>query len=213
MSKFSSYAHRVDEIAQTAFAAFQEADAKLKRAEAKVKEYPQRSNGSVTPEYMAQSARAQADLLEAREKLHAAQLNMNNRISDIAAIRRELAVALQGEFCADPSEVDSATVELLKTGILDANEYEMLYSKATTTTMQRLIAHYAGLAAEDAAKKYGERDRRVMELRAVSTHSSDGASDKLDQFDVLAYAFQRTANNPAMIGYWGELTANVIEAF
>lgn len=213
MSKFSSYAHRVDEIAQTAFTAYQEADAKLKQAEAKVKEYPQRSNGSVTPEYMAQSARAQADLLEAREKLHAAQLNMNARIGDISSIRRELAAALQSEFCADPSEVDSATVELLKTGILDANEYEMLYSKATTTTMQRLIAHYAGLAAEDAAKKYGERDRRVMELRAVSTHSSEGASDKLDQFDVLAYAFQRTANNPAMIGHWGELTANVIEAF
>lgn len=213
MSKFSSYARKVDEIAKTAFSAYQAAETALKQAEAKVKQYPQRSGGNVTPEYAAQSARAQADLLEAREKLHTAQLNMNARISDISAIRRELTTALQGEFCADPSEVDSATLELLKTGILDANEYEMLYSKATTTTMQRLIAHYAGLAAEDAAKRYGERDRRVMELRAVSTHSSAGASDKLDQFDVLAYAFQRTANNPAMIGHWGELTADVMEAF
>lgn len=213
MGKFRSYADRVNEIAQTAFAAYQAAEAEQKRAEAEVKEYPQRSSGNVTPEYVARSARAQADLLEAREKLHTAQLNMNAGVGDIAGIRRELAAALQGEFCADPSEVDSATLELLKTGILDANEYETLYSKATTTTMQRLIAHYAGLAAEDAAKRYGERDRRAMELRAVSTHSSDGASDKLNQFDVLAYAFQRTANNPSMIDYWGELTADVIEAF
>lgn len=214
MGKFRIYADRVNEIAKTAFSAYQAAETALKQAETKVKKYPQRSSGSVTPEYAAQSARAQADLLEAREKLHTAQLNMNARISDISAIRRELATALQGEFCADPSEVDSATLELLKTGILRADEYATLLSKsAGNDTMQRLIAHYAGLAAEEAAKKYGERDRRVTELRAVSILDSDGASGKLDQFDVLAYAFQCTANNPAMIGNWGELTADVIEAF
>lgn len=213
MGKFRSYADRVNEIAQTAFAAYQAAEAEQKRAEAEVKEYPQRSSGSVTPEYVARSARAQADLLEAREKLHTAQINMNARISDIAGIRRELAAALQAEFCARPDEVDVATLELMKTGILTADEYARLLQSATTTTMQRLIAHYAGLAAEEAAKKYGEKDRRAMELRAVSIRDSDGASDKLDQFDVLAYTFQRTANNPAMISHWGELTADVIEAF
>ena len=180
MGKFRSYADRVNKIATEAFAAYQAAEAELSRAESKAREYPQRTGGSVTPDYLARSARAQADLLAAREAVHTAQMRLNSCSAEFSPIRRELAAALQAEYCARPDEVDTATVELLKTGILGASEYETLYSKATNTTMQRLIRHYAGQAAESAAAKYGDSDQRARDLRAVSFYDKDDAGERLE---------------------------------
>lgn len=216
MSKFRGYADKVNEIAQTVFAEYKEAEAKLKRAEAQSREYPQR-HGMVDYEYAAKSARAQADLTEAREALHKAQMQMNDRIRDIATIRQELAAALDAEYSADPAALDSSTLELLKSGILRDSEYVRLMNSAAeagNTTMQRIIGKYAADAAEEVAKKYGQGDQRAMNLRAVSCHSDTGdVGAKLGSFDVLAEAFRRTANNPAMIGSWGELTGDVVESF
>lgn len=213
MSKFQSYANRVNEMAQASFAEYEKAEAELKRAEAKAKEYPERSGGVVTAEYMARAARAKADLLDARGALHTAQMNMNARSSDIAAIRKELDAALRDEYAARADEVDMPTLELMKTGILSADEYARLLQSATNTTMQRVIRHYAAQAAVDLAKKYGDSDQRAREMRAVSYDLHDGISEKLGQMDALAEIYQRTANNPGMIGHWGELTGQIIEQF
>lgn len=213
MSKFKSYADRVNELAQATFAEYKKAAAELERAEAKAKEYPKRTSGNVTPEYMARAARAEADLLDARGAIHTAKMNMNARSSDIAAIRQELAAALQDEFAARPDELDLATLELMKTGILSADEYARLLQAATNTTMQRVIRHYASQAAVDIAKKYGENDQRAREMRAVSFEYGDEIGNKLAQFDVLSDVFRRATNNPGMIDHWEELTGEITDGF
>lgn len=214
MSNFTSFARRVDEIAKATFAEYIAAEDALKKAEAKAKEYPQR-NGAVTAEYVAKSARAHADLLEARERLHTAQMKMNNGISAISSIRRELAAALNDEYSADPAQIDSGALELLKSGICTAAEYAKMMDTAQTSgnyTMARLIARYAADAAEQAGKQYGQNDQRAMELRAEAYQGkADPAGAKLSLFDAMAEAYQRTASNPAMISAWSELTTPVIE--
>lgn len=216
MSKFKTYADRVNEIAQTAFAEYAAAETALKEAEARSRKYPQH-RGIVDYEYAAKSARAQADLFEAREALNKARNRMDAHNSEIAAIRQELATALDAEYSADPSVLDSNTMELLRSGILRDSEYVRLMNSAAeagNTTMMRIIGKYAATAAEEAAKKYGSTDRRAMNLRAIAYQGdTDDVGTKLDQFDVLAEAFRRTMNNTAMIGHWGELTNPVIENF
>lgn len=216
MSKFNDYAKRVDKIARDIFAEYTEAENALKAAEAQSRKYPQR-HGVTDYEYAARSTRAQANLAEAKNKLKKVQERMVAHNSDIAAIRKELATALDAEYSADPAALDSSTLELLKSGILRDSEYVRLMNSAAeagNTTMMRIIGKYAADAEEEVSKKYGKGDQRAMNLRAVAYHSNtDAVGDKLGEFDVLAEAFQRTTNNTAMIGFWGELTGSIIENF
>lgn len=216
LSKFNDYARKVDKIAQAIFAEYTEAENALKEAEAQARKYP-KPRGAVDYEYAAKAARAQADLMEARNKLKKVQERMASHNSDIAAIRKELAAALDAEYSADPSALDSNTLELLKSGILRDSEYVRLMNSAAeagNTTMMRIIGKYAADAEEEVSKKYGKGDQRAMNLRAVAYHSNtDAVGDKLGEFDVLAGAFQRTTNNTAMIGFWGKLTGSIIENF
>lgn len=216
MSKFNDYARKVDKIAQDIFAEYTEAENALKAAETQSRKYPQ-PRGAVDYEYAAKSARAQADLAEARNKLKKVQERMAAHNSDIATIRKELAVALDAEYSADPAALDSSTLELLKSGILRDSEYVRLMNSAAeagNTTMMRIIGKYAADAAEEVSKKYGQGDQRAMNLRAVAYHSTtDDVGDKLGMFDVLAEAFQRTTNNTAMIGHWQELTGSIVAEF
>ena len=62
------------------------------------------------------------------------------------------------EFSAKPGQVDTATVELLKSGILEPDEYARLMNDAGTAgnaTMQRIIGRFASEAAEQAEKEFG----------------------------------------------------------
>ena len=72
MSKFNSYARKLDEQAKAAFAEYREAEAAYKKADIERSRYPQKA-GYVTPEYAAKSARAQADFLEARQAFETAR--------------------------------------------------------------------------------------------------------------------------------------------
>jgi len=214
MSKFSVYANKVNEIAQTAFAEYKAAETRLKNAEAKAREYPQR-HGAVDYEYVAKSARAQADLVEARSALHRAQMKMNDGMSAISAVRRELAAALNDEYAADPSALDSNTLELLKSGILTAKEFAKLMNSAAEAgnlTMTRIIGKYANAAADE-AEKNGRGAQKAAEFRAVAYQGeTDAVGGKLGLFDVMVETYRRTAGNPSMIGAWDELTGPAMEA-
>jgi len=216
MSKFSSYATRVDKIAQDIFAEYVAAENTLKEAEAVCRKYPQH-RGVVDYEYAAKSARAQADLMDAKNKLKQVQERMAAHNSDIAAIRQELAKALKDEYAAKPSDIDPGVLELLKTGVLRSDEYAKLMhdaQEADNVTMSRLISRYAADAAEEISKKYGQRDQKAMELRAVAHQgNSDDVGAKLGMFDAIAETYQRTVNNVGMINYWNELVGPVIESF
>lgn len=216
MSKFNSYAKKVDEIAKAAFEEYRKADRAYKTAVEKAEQYPQR-HGFVAAEYEAKAARARADLLDAQRALEEARRALAAHISDIAALRKELSAALDGQYVADPAALDGNTLELLKSGILKSSEYARLMNKAQSEgnhTMARLIAKYAGDAAAEMGSRYGASDPTAMELRAISRAANqDNGNETLQAFDVMADLYNRTANNPLMIDHWDELIGGLVKNF
>ena len=214
MSKFNSYARKVNDIATAAFEEYRKTEQAYKKAEEQARKYPQR-HGVVDAQYAAKSARAQADFLEAKEAYSKAKRVLESHKSEIAALRKELVSELDDHYAADPAALDSATLELMKSGVLKANEYAKLMEKAQSDgnyTMARMIAKYAGDAAEQRGSKYGQNDEQARTLRAISyTASQNNGSDTLQAFDLMSEVYNRATNNPGMIDHWGELTGNALE--
>ena len=216
MSKFNSYAKKLDEQARAAFKAYRDAEAAYKKAEQKAREYPQR-NGMVNADYAAKSARAQADFLEAKQAYETARRTFRESDTQFNAMRRELAAAIDDAYSADPAQLDTATLELLKSGILTGSEYAKLLEQAkaaSNPTMVRMIGRYAGEAAKARGESHGMNDREATALRMAEYNSrSYTGGDRLQAFDNMVELYHRCTNNPAMIDHWDEFTAETIEKF
>ena len=216
MSKFNSYAKKLDEQARAAFKAYRDAEAAYKKAEQRAKEYPQR-NGFVDAQYAAKSARAQADFLEAKQAYDTARRAFRDSDRQFDGMRRELAAAIDDAYSADPAQLDTATLELLKSGILNAGEYTKLLEQAkaaSNPTMVRMIGRYAGEAAKARGESHGMNDREAQALRVAEYNSrSYTGGDRLQAFDNMVELYHRCTNNPGMIDHWDEFTAETVENF
>lgn len=216
MSQFNSYARKLDEQAKAAFKAYRDAEAAYKKAEAKAKEYPQR-NGFVNADYAAKCARAQADFLEAKQAYETARRTFRDSDTQFNAMRKELAAAIDDAYSADPAQLDSNTLELLKSGILTGSEYAKLLEQAKATsnaTMVRMIGKYAGDAAKARGESHGMNDREAQALRVAEYNSrSYTGGDRLEAFDNMVSLYHRCTNNPGMIDHWDEFTAETVENF
>ena len=216
MSKFNSYAKKLDEQARAAFKAYRDAEAAYKKAEQKAREYPQR-NGMVNADYATKSARAQADFLEAKQAYETARRTFRESDTQFNAMRRELAAAIDDAYSADPAQLDTATLELLKSGILTGSEYAKLLEQAkaaSNATMVRMIGRYAGEAAKARGESHGMNDREATALRMAEYNSrSYTGGDRLQAFDNMVELYHRCTNNPAMIDHWDEFTAETVENF
>lgn len=206
---------QINELAAATFDEIQRIEKEYHDAEAKRNETPQRS-GWVDAAYQAKAMKAEADYLAARDAYNNMRRNLPGKAQDrLAAIRREYAKTVGQQFAVDPKQIDANALELLRSGIMKASEYSSMMENAKIQgnyTMVRLIARYAADAAEDAAKRYGEHDQRVRELRAVSYFGNkDPSADALDTFDHVSEIFRRCCNNSAMIKYWGGLTEQLME--
>ena len=214
MGKFNSYGKKVNEIAAAAFEEYRKAEKAYKAAEEQQSKYPQR-HGMVDAQYAAKAARAQADFLEAKEAFKTAKDALQSHKSEIAALRKELAAELEDAYSVDPAKLDTATLELLKSGILTANEYAKLMREAQAAgnpTMVRMIGKYAEDAATARGEKYGQNDEQARTLRAISyTAGQNNGSNTLQAFDLMSDVYNRAVNNPGMIDHWGELTSNALE--
>ncbi len=137
----------------------------------------------------------------------------------IEATRKELAAAVGEAFRADPAQIDTATLELLKSGICTPDEYGALLHKAAedgNPTMCRLIGRYAEDAAAAALEAAGGYmgDPTASALRAVSYQSkSYNGKQWLEAFDYLTDVYNRACRNPAMIDRWDGLTAETVDRF
>ena len=211
MGKFYNYAQRMNEIAHATFAEYREKSDAVKSAESKYRAYPRRSGAD--PSYMAKSARAEADLAEARAQFeHCRRHLFEERQRDVAVIRAELVEALNKEYAADPSKVDMQTLELLRSGIMSADEYGRLIDAAASSgnhTMVRLIAKSAADMAEKATDTDVARSYRLVSHRGKGM---DGR-EYLQAFDFLADTFNRCERNFALTPKWDELTSAVVESF
>ena len=93
MGKFNNYAKRMNEIANAAFSEYREKEAAVKSAESRYNAYPRRNGAD--PAYMAKSARAEADLAEARNAFDQMRRHLfDDKRREIAAVRAELEKAV-----------------------------------------------------------------------------------------------------------------------
>lgn len=211
MSRFNNYAKRLNEIANGTFEEYRRAEAAVKSAESRYNAYPRRNNAD--PAYMAKSARAEADLAEARNAFDQMRRHLfDDKRREIAAVRAELEKAVFDAFAADPKAVDMNTLALMNSGILTAAEYDRLIDASTAAgnhTMVRLLAQ----SAKDRADKVNDSDT-AREYRLVA-QKGKGANGRefLEAFDYMGDVFNRCERNFSLAGKWDELTADVVENF
>ena len=211
MSRFNNYAKRMNEIANAAFAEYREKEAAVKSAESRYNAYPRRNGAD--PAYLAKSARAEADLAEARNAFDQMRRHLfDDKRREIAAVRAELEKAVFDAFAADPKSVDSNTLALMNSGILTAAEYNRLIDASAAAgnhTMVRLLAQ----SAKDRADKANDSDT-AREYRLVA-QKGKGANGRefLEAFDYMGDVFNRCERNFSLAGKWDELTADVVENF
>ena len=211
MSRFNDYAKKLNEIANATFEEYRRAEAAVKSAESRYNAYPRRNNAD--PAYMAKSARAEADLAEARNAFDQMRRHLfDDKRREIATVRAELEKAVFDAFAADPKAVDMNTLALMNSGILTAAEYNRLIDASTDAgnhTMVRLLAQ----SAKDRADKVNDSDT-AREYRLVA-QKGKGANGRefLEAFDYMGDVFNRCERNFSLAGKWDELTADVVENF
>lgn len=212
MSKFNGYAKRMNEIANATFAEYREKSDAVKSAESRYRAYPWRDGADHS--YLAKSARAKADLAEANAQFeHCRRHLFEEQRRDIAVIRAELVEALNKEYAADPSKVDMQTLELLRSGIMSADEYSRLIDAAASNGNHTMVRLIAKSAADMAEKTTGDADvARSYRLVSHRGKGNDG-TEYLRAFDFLADTFNRCERNFALSTKWDELTAPVVESF
>ena len=94
------------------------------------------------------------------------------------------------EYAADTSKVDMQTLELLRSGIMSADEYSRLIDAAASTgnhTMVRMIAKNAADMAEKANDADIARSYRLVSHKG----KGDDGSEYLRAFDFLVDTFNR----------------------
>ena len=211
MSKFNHFIRQINDIAAEAFKEYAAAETAYKNAESKKNAFPRR-NG-LGADYTAKSARAEADYAEALAAFDKFRKNgfygYRQRMNEV---RKEFVAAVESHFTADPAALDMATLELLKSGILSAAEYNRLMDKAINDnnhTMARMIGQHAKAAAENTT----DRDTATA-LRSVSYKSNGmNGSNYVEAFDFVTGLYDRCSRNPALYAKWDELAGEVIEKF
>ena len=211
MSKFNNYAKKLNEIANATFTEYREKSDAVKSAESRYNAYPRRNNAD--PAYMAKSARAEADLAEARNAFDQMRRHLfDDKRREIAAVRVELEKAVFDAFAADPKAVDANTLALMNSGIMTADEYSRLIDSAIASgnfTMTRLLAK----SAADMAEKVNDSD--VARSYRLVSHKGKGMDGReyLQAFDFLTDTFNRCERNFALSTKWDELTSPVVDSF
>lgn len=215
MSKFKSYAERVNSIAKSAFENYKDATRKLEEAESNYRVLASPYNDPAKKDYELQAkiVNAKADVEEAQNEVKKAKEFMQSEAASIRVVKAELQKAIDAEYSANGEDVDIATLELLKSGALKPMEYISLYETAERNgnyTMQRIIGKFAGEVANKAPTY--ELQKRLNSISVVSKYGSIGKAH-MEAFEVLEDIYSRTAKNPAMIDRWGELTDSIIAEF
>ena len=202
-------------LANETFTEIQRAERAFSEAEHKRSATPIRQ-GAVSEEYRLEALRADRDYKTAKDAVRHTRITFSDDAKrKMARLREEYEAETRQRFAADPSQLDMGSVELLKSGILTADEYGAMMSKALNESnyaMTRLIGQYADQAAKEAEKLYGDVDRRAFAFREVANKGTiDPAREALQVFDTVADVFNRCVDNPAMIDTWDSLTGQLIE--
>lgn len=214
MSLFTEYGKRMNDIAKAAMQQYQVALSKVKNAEDIFQKESDPYKDPTRSDFEQQAAisRAKANLYEAQHALKVAKSVMLAEVASIKSVGKELEKAVSEHFVADGSQVDSGTLELLKSGVLKSHEYISLYEKAEKAgnhTMMRIIGKYAG---DVSVKAPTAELQRQMNAIANDARRMNG-SEYIDRYNTFLDAYNRTANNPSMIPRWDEITDPILKDF
>lgn len=166
-------------------------------------------------------ALAEADYQQTKAEYDALRRKLFDEMDGkVFEIRNRLSEALSDFFSANPAKLDSATLELLKSGILKPHEYQRLMNAAIrddNPTMMRVIAQYANQAAEEETKSNGGKSNdKAKALRAVAYQARYASGDiYLSNFDGLTDTLRRCVKHypSSLFDSWESLTGEAIDHF
>ena len=224
MSQYNKYAQRLDTAFKTAREEYMEAWNQLQAAQKANTDAQAWRAETYRGENDLRRQQARAQLLEAEHTFRAAESRVwaeFDRQKD--AIRRDLESKVRASSTVDPDAIDANALELLKSGILAADDVFSLVDKYDSNiTMLRLISKTAKELADDKntdAKTRGQ-------LYVLCSQIGSGKNSTMRNFDDLVEisnycsgrgggGTQRTtpAHTVAMAGKWEELSGNAVVNF
>lgn len=219
MSKYSSYAERLDTAFKDARKRFEDAYDAVEMAKAGIESAKSEEN-----------PRDRALLIEeGTVNLHKAEaaLDLVNSgvwpaLDDaVTSLTVKLKEAVKADSIADPSDIDANGLTLLQSGVLRIDEIEHLLDLySDNVTMSRIIGKYAKTAA-DGEKDHEKRRRLEMIARKVD----EGANIVLAAWDGLLEAVRVCSGrsrgeakpDPSFVHTiakrWEQLTEDTVESF
>ena len=224
MSKYNQYAKRLDTAFKTAREEYMEAWNKLQAAQkANTDDQAWRAE-TYRGENDLRRQRARAQLLEAEHTFKAAESRVWAEFDrQKEAIRRDLESEVRATSTVDPDAIDTNALELLKSGILTADDiFSMVDKYDSNITMLRLISKTAKELADDKNTDTATRGQLYM----LCSRIRNGRNSTMRNFDDLVEisnycsgrgggGTQRTtpAHTVAMAGKWEELASTAVENF
>ena len=225
MSQYNKYAQRLDTAFKTAREEYMEAWNQLQAAQKANTDAQAWRAETYRGENDLRRQRAKAELLEAEHTFKATESRVWAEFDrQKEAIRRDLESDVRASSTVDPDAIDANALELLKSGILTADDIISMVNKYDSNlTMLRLISKTAKELADD--KQHTDAKTRGL-LYTLCNQIGNGKNSTMRNFDDLVEisnycsgrgggGTQRTtpAHTVAMAGKWEELASTAVENF
>lgn len=225
MSQYNKYAQRLDTAFKTAREEYMEAWNQLQAAQKANTDAQTWRAETYRGENDLRRQRAKAELLEAEHTFKATESRVWAEFDrQKEAIRRDLESDVRASSTVDPDAIDANALELLKSGILTADDiFSMVNKYDSNLTMLRLISKTAKELADD--KQHTDAKTRGL-LYTLCNQIGNGKNSTMRNFDDLVEisnycsgrgggGTQRTtpAHTVAMAGKWEELASTAVENF
>ena len=212
MSEFNNFAQRLDEAFRASQTAYAEEVAKLTTAQKNRDDAfawsNERAVGTAAALQQAQQKAADIGLKAAQEAFRkTARKIMDGYTDRVAALKREVADAVNAANLVDTAQIDSSAIALLNSGVMNSADYRhMMEQFEGNVTMRRMIGEYARRAAED---HKDDRNESVA-LRAICNEAGQESFGIIETFNSLADASIRYmgASNPERYTFAQDMQAH-----
>ena len=211
MGKYHTYAERLDTLAKQRFADYQKAEAELKRAKEEKRLHPMPTSSLAAPEYFVEAREAEISLKKAEVNFTKAKNDYQNTVKEAKAIRDEMLKEVTRDLAVKPEDLDSNTVELLRSGICSPSELVDIYNKAENVTTRRYIAKHVKELIADNPKMDTQNRQMLSGIVSINTQIMNPENyAPMKMFDSVNGVLTRCINNPSLIHRWEALTENTL---
>ena len=224
MSKYNQYAKRLDTAFKTAREEYMEAWNKLQAAQKANTDAQAWRAETYRGENDLRRQRTRAQLLEAEHTFKAAESRVWAEFDrQKEEIRRDLESEVRATSTVDPDAIDTNALELLKSGILTADDiFSMVDKYDSNITMLRLISKTAKELADDKNTDTATRGQLYMLCSRIRNGRNSTMRNFDDLVEISNYCSGRgggglhratPAHTTAMSEKWEELTGAAVENF